>query len=447
MAGAAGLAVAAVGLVPIAAYLAPTVPMVTQPVRSPDWFTAVAPRLPAGTVLLVFPVPDQVIESAMAWQATAGFPYAMVGGGGPGGVIERTGAERPGAEAVARASFSFTGQRLRPGRRGGHPPGPGGVGGGRGGAARPAGPARLRPGHLGALHRRLPDRRHRPGAPPAGRLLGVAARRPRPPRRAPGRRPRRWPPARQLGAGGSPTAICARWRRASWPRAERGRLVASPPVTHVGSPVGTHRRDPVRTVLVTVVSALVAGVALVALGGQAVRGARTVDVQLAPHAVHDAAVDDAFYACIDTQAHSLVRPGQTVTLGGTNLADVVTMIKGFGSWVTVADPASDADVTLTLHDGTGRPGHLPRHDRGRHHPRRPTGAPSCAWAPAPRCPARARPRRRRCEHRRRHPRRHLRPRAPPASSRSWPPSGSAGTRCRSPRWPARWPPAWPPPRP
>ena len=51
----------------------------------------------------------------MAWQATAGFPYAMVGGGGPGGVLERTGAERPGAEAVARASFSFTGQRLRPG--------------------------------------------------------------------------------------------------------------------------------------------------------------------------------------------------------------------------------------------------------------------------------------------------------------------------------------------
>jgi hypothetical protein len=115
MAGATGLAVAAVGLVPIAAYLAPTVPMVTQPVRAPDWFTAVAPRLPDGTVLLVFPVPDRVVESAMAWQATAGFPYAMVGGGGPGGVIERTGAERPGAEAVARASFSFIGQRLRPG--------------------------------------------------------------------------------------------------------------------------------------------------------------------------------------------------------------------------------------------------------------------------------------------------------------------------------------------
>ena len=106
----------------------------------------------------------------------------------------------------------------------------------------------------------------------------------------------------------------------------------------------------------TVVGAVVAVVALVALAGQAVRGDRTVGVQLATGTVHDATVDDAFYACIDTQAHSLVRPGQTVTISTDNLADVVTMIKGFGSWVTVADPASRADVVLTLHDGVPGPG-------------------------------------------------------------------------------------------
>ena len=104
------------------------------------------------------------------------------------------------------------------------------------------------------------------------------------------------------------------------------------------------------------VSALVGIVALVALAGQAVRGARTVDVQLAHRAVHDAALDDAFYACLDTQAHSVVHPGATVALGGTNLADVVTMVKAFGSWVTVADPASSADVVLTLRDRPGGPG-------------------------------------------------------------------------------------------
>ena len=65
------------------------------------------------------------------------------------------------------------------------------------------------------------------------------------------------------------------------------------------------------------VSCIVAAVALVGLAGQAVRGNRTVSVQLAARAVHDASVDDAFYRCIDIQAHSLVRPGQTVTLSRT----------------------------------------------------------------------------------------------------------------------------------
>ena len=109
-------------------------------------------------------------------------------------------------------------------------------------------------------------------------------------------------------------------------------------------------------VVQTVVSVLVVVVALVALVGQAVRGDRIVGVQLAPLAVHDAALDDAFYNCIDVQAHSLVRPGQTVTISTDNLADVVTMIKGFGSWVTGADPASDAQVVLTLRDNVPGPG-------------------------------------------------------------------------------------------
>ncbi len=111
----AGVAVAVFALAPVAAYLAPTVPMTTQPVRPPTWFTTVAPRLPAHRVLLVFPVPYQVIESAMAWQAVVDFPYAMVGGGGPGGVVQRAGAQRAGAEAIARASFTFTPPALRAG--------------------------------------------------------------------------------------------------------------------------------------------------------------------------------------------------------------------------------------------------------------------------------------------------------------------------------------------
>ena len=111
-----------------------------------------------------------------------------------------------------------------------------------------------------------------------------------------------------------------------------------------------------QTVVVTVVSALVVLVAVVALAGQAVRGDRVVGAQLSARSVHDATVDDAFYRCLDVQAHSLVRPGQTVALSTDNLADVITMIKGFGAWVTVADPAGRADVVLTLHDGPAAPG-------------------------------------------------------------------------------------------
>jgi hypothetical protein len=126
-------------------------------------------------------------------------------------------------------------------------------------------------------------------------------------------------------------------------------------VTAVGSTAGTNLPRQVWTVLVTAASALVATIALVSLAGQAVRGSRTVDAQLATRSLQNATVDDAFYACIDVQARSLVGPGQTVTLGGDNLADVISMIKGFGAWATVADPPSRADVILTLHDGKAAP--------------------------------------------------------------------------------------------
>ncbi len=127
-------------------------------------------------------------------------------------------------------------------------------------------------------------------------------------------------------------------------------------MTAVGTLAETHRPRSPRTVVTTALAIVVMAVALVALVGQAVRGNRTVSAQLSAHAVHDASVDDAFYRCIDVQAHSLVGPGRTVALATDNLADVVTMIKGFGSWITVADPSSSADIVLTLRDDVAGPG-------------------------------------------------------------------------------------------
>jgi hypothetical protein len=94
----------------------------------------------------------------------------------------------------------------------------------------------------------------------------------------------------------------------------------------------------------------VALVAVVALTGQAVRGNRTVGVQRTAVVERDAALDDAFYHCLDVQARSLVRPGEPLELRD-DLAHLVTLIKAVGSWVTIADPASSAVAQLSLRDG------------------------------------------------------------------------------------------------
>lgn len=91
----------------------------------------------------------------------------------------------------------------------------------------------------------------------------------------------------------------------------------------------------------------VAIVAIAALGVQAVRGNRTVGVQRDARTIHNAALDDAFYNCIDVQTRSLISPGEPVGLRD-DLADLVTLIKGIGSWVTFAEHPSTAAVQLSL---------------------------------------------------------------------------------------------------
>ncbi len=117
------------------------------------------------------------------------------------------------------------------------------------------------------------------------------------------------------------------------------------------SPAG-HRRPRAAAVA----GAVLAAVALAALGVQAARGTAVVSGQSSPSVERQARLDDAFYACLDTQARSLVAPGRTVALGAGDLADVVTLLKAVGSWVTVADPPASADVTLTLRSGPAAPG-------------------------------------------------------------------------------------------
>jgi hypothetical protein len=112
---AAGVIVAAIALVPPAAYLAQNVPIRTEPVAIPTWFRTVAPHLSGDQVLLAFPAPFTTWESAMTWQAVDRMHYAMVGGGGPGVVLAQTSKEREGQSVIGAASFSFTAPMLKAG--------------------------------------------------------------------------------------------------------------------------------------------------------------------------------------------------------------------------------------------------------------------------------------------------------------------------------------------
>jgi hypothetical protein len=100
--GAVGCAVAALAIGPVAGYLSTDIPMTTQTVRLPAWFRQTAPHLAGHQVILVLPVPFTLLQSSMTWQAVDEMHYSMVGGGGPGGQLSRSGVERPGQVVLAR---------------------------------------------------------------------------------------------------------------------------------------------------------------------------------------------------------------------------------------------------------------------------------------------------------------------------------------------------------
>jgi hypothetical protein len=103
------LIIAAVGIVPMAVAVSSNVPLSVEKVDLPAWFADAAPHLPSHQVVLAYPAPFTLVQSAMAWQAVDSLHFAMAGGGGPGGVPSRAGKERAGLEVIAAASFSVLG--------------------------------------------------------------------------------------------------------------------------------------------------------------------------------------------------------------------------------------------------------------------------------------------------------------------------------------------------
>lgn len=93
----------------MASAMATNTPLTTQAVELPKWFSVAAPRLATHEVVLTYPAPFTLVQSAMAWQAVDSLHFAMVGGGGPEGLPFRAGKERPGLEVISAASISLLG--------------------------------------------------------------------------------------------------------------------------------------------------------------------------------------------------------------------------------------------------------------------------------------------------------------------------------------------------
>jgi hypothetical protein len=97
--------VAVAMLVPTVIVVAPTLPFTTTAVAVPSWFARVGKTLPAGRVVLAYPVPFSGLQSSQAWQALDTMRWAQAGGGGPQGQPSRAGTARPGFEVLVDASL------------------------------------------------------------------------------------------------------------------------------------------------------------------------------------------------------------------------------------------------------------------------------------------------------------------------------------------------------
>ena len=110
----ATIAVLAVAVVPIAAYLAQTLPLTTQAVVLPAWFQRAAPHLPAHQVLLVVPAPFSAIQSSLTWQSENHLSFAMAGGDGPGSDTQGVGGHPVAQALLAGVSGSFSTPAVTP---------------------------------------------------------------------------------------------------------------------------------------------------------------------------------------------------------------------------------------------------------------------------------------------------------------------------------------------
>ena len=114
-----------------------------------------------------------------------------------------------------------------------------------------------------------------------------------------------------------------------------------------------------RTTARTVVGGLVAMVGSVALVGQAARATGVIAHQRSAPVVADARLDDAYYACIATQAHSLISPSTPVRYRpDVGIVAVVVLNKAVAPWMRLSPAGTEPAGWLGLRRTSGPHGCL-----------------------------------------------------------------------------------------
>ena len=111
-----------------------------------------------------------------------------------------------------------------------------------------------------------------------------------------------------------------------------------------------------RSTVAVVVGTMVATIGLGCLVVQATRAEATISAQRSERVVADARLDEAYYACIDRQARSLITADTPVAYRpGASLGEAVVLNKAVASWIMLSQPGSEPAGWLGLRH-TGRPG-------------------------------------------------------------------------------------------
>jgi hypothetical protein len=95
--------------------------------------------------------------------------------------------------------------------------------------------------------------------------------------------------------------------------------------------------------------------ALVGLGGGALHGEHAETRLTAAHFSRSATQSNAYFACLSTQAHSLLRPHDVVYLSNPTLDSWVTLTKVIGGWASETLHMRQANVGLSLVSETNGP--------------------------------------------------------------------------------------------